>query len=257
MSFLKMSYIGKYTFIEIYKSKIMINIMAAGFFLLVACYVASDFSYGNPSKIALDVGLGLLSITTKILALFFGVSLLKNEIESRTIYLILSNPVSRMEFLVGKVFGLCGILLLNTVILGCFTTVLYYVWDGVWTSLILWSIAQVFLESIMILLLVVTFSLVTNVNLSIFYTIGLYVVGSVISTVVKYEYIQKGSVLSSFVKTLSFIIPNFSIFDVKSFILYQETVSLKYLVMTFGYGIVYSLLLLTTSVLILNSKDLD
>lgn len=257
MNIFKILNVSKYTFIEIYKSKIMINIISSGVLLAVLCYIVSEFSFGNPSKTALDIGLGLLSITTKILALFFGATLLKNEIESRTIYLILSNPVSRVEFLIGKILGLAAILALNTAILSIFTTVFYYFWDGVWSNLILWSIIQLYLESIIVLLLVVCFSLFTNINLSIFYTIGLYLAGSSMSSVMETVFVKDSKTLGTVIYGLSLLIPNFSLFDIKSFVLYKQTVPIEYLISTFSYGICYSFLLIFIASIILVKKDLD
>lgn len=257
MIFSKSLVVARYTFIEIYKSKIMINMIFTGIVLSILCYIASEFSFGNPSKVALDIGLGLLSITTKVLALFFGATLLKKEIESRTIYLILSNPVGRIEFLVGKLLGLTLILGLNTLILSVFTTAFYYLWDGVWNYLILFSVAQIFLESVLVLLLVVTFSLFTNINLSIFYTVGLYLAGTSITSVMNTSIVKSSKALEMLVYGFSFVIPNFSLFDIKSFVLYQQNVSMSYLFMTFGYGIIYSCFLMFISAIILSKKDLN
>lgn len=249
--------ISKFTFIEIYKSKIMINILLSGFVLALICYVVAEFSFGNPSKVALDVGLGFLSLTTKAIAIFFGATLLKNELESRTIYLVLSNPVSRVEFLTGKIMGLSGILLLNTVILSLFTTIFYYYWDGIWSSLIAWSIVQVFLESVLILLIVVFFSLITNVNLAILFSVSIYISGYAIRGVMELSAVKENPGLLSIANTISYIIPNFSLFDIKNFVLYKQSLETSYLLGSITYSTVFSLIFLFSSSIILNRKDLN
>ncbi len=257
MNFGKAITIGKFTFIEIYKSKIMINILLSGIVLALLCYIVSEFSFGNPSKIALDVGLGFLSLTTKAIAIFFGATLLKNELESRTIYLILSNPVSRVEFLVGKVLGLSGILLLNTILLSIFTTLFYYYWDGVWNSLIAWSILQTFLESVLILLIVLFFSLITNINLAIIFSISIYVSGYAIRGALSLPDVKSNVALTKVVTLISYVIPNFSLFDIKNFVLYKQELDSMYLLGTLGYSITFSLIFLVVSSLVLSSKDLN
>jgi len=249
--------ISKFTFIEIYKSKIMINILISGFVLALLCYIVSEFSFGNPSKIALDVGLGFLSLTTKAIAIFFGATLLKNELESRTIYLILSNPVSRIEFLTGKVLGLSGILLLNTILLSVFTTAFYYFWDGLWSNLIAWSIIQIFLESVLILLIVIFFSLITNVNLAIIFSISVYVSGYAIRGVLELPDIKTNLALNKLVTIISYIIPNFSLFDIKNFVLYKQELESAYLFGTLGYSLTFSMIFLFVSSLVLSQKDLN
>lgn len=235
----------------------MINVLLSGFALAVICYVVSEFSFGNPSKVALDVGLGFLSLTTKAIAIFFGANLLKREIESRTIYVILSNPVSRSEFLVGKVLGLSGILLLNVIILSIFTTFFYYIWGGLWSSLIAWSILQIYMESVLILLIVTFFSLITNVNLSILFTIVIYISGYAIRGALELESVKGNFIINKFAIGIRYLIPNFSLFDIKNFVLYKQSLEFSYLMGTFLYSFLFILFFLVVSSLILNRKDLN
>ena len=97
--------ISKYTFIEIYKSKIMVSLLFTSLALLLISYIASEFTYGVPHKIALDFGLGILSIANLTVAIFMGSQLVSEEISNRTIYMVLSRPVNRWVFLLGRIFG--------------------------------------------------------------------------------------------------------------------------------------------------------
>lgn len=257
MNLSKVLIISKFTFLEIYKSKIMVNIILSGAVLSILCYIVSEFSFGNPSKVALDVGLGLLSLTTKAIAIFFGANLLKKEIESRTIYLILSNPVSRSEFFTGKTLGLSLILLLNTIILSIFTTAFYYFWDGIWSSLILYSVIHIFLESVLILLIVLFFSLITNSNLAIIFSISTYVSGFAIRGVQELQAVKANLILTKLSTIISLAIPNFSLFNLKNEVLYKQELSSFYITKSFTYSILYSCLVVCAAILILNKKDLD
>lgn len=257
MNFTKVFIVSKFTFLEIYKSKIMVNILLSGVVLSLLCYVVSEFSFGNPSKVALDVGLGLLSLTTKAIAIFFGANLLKKEIESRTIYLILSNPVKRSEFFIGKTLGLSAILFLNTVILSIFTTVFYYYWDGIWNSLIAWATIHIFLESVLLLLVVLFFSLITNVNLAILFSISVYIAGFAIRGVQEIVMIKSSVMLSKMTEYISYTIPNFSLFNLKDEVLYKQVISSEYVFKSMSYSLIYSLLLVCVSATILKKKDLN
>jgi ABC-type transport system involved in multi-copper enzyme maturation permease subunit len=199
----------------------------------------------------------LLSLTTKAFAVFFGANLLKKEIESRTVYLILSNPVTRSEFFAGKTLGLSLILLLNTVILSIFTTIFYYYWDGIWSSLIFWSVIHIYLESVLILLVVLFFSLITNVNLAVIFSISAYISGYAIRGVQEIAHIQSSLFLSKATSVISYIIPNFSLFNLKNNVLYQQDLSSLYIAKSLSYSIAYSAFVVCGAMLILNKKDLD
>jgi ABC-type Na+ efflux pump permease subunit len=50
---------------------------------------------------------GFTVIITLLMAIFLGVALIPPDIERRTVFTILSKPVERGEFLLGKYLGLC------------------------------------------------------------------------------------------------------------------------------------------------------
>ena len=122
----KISTIAKYTFREIIKSKILVNVLILGIVLLGATYVAFSFTYGEPARVALDFGLGMLTLSSVGIAIFIGVGLLSKEIESRTVYMIISRPVPRYAFITGKLLGLAGVLILNILLLTALTLSLYF-----------------------------------------------------------------------------------------------------------------------------------
>ena len=82
--------IAKYTFFEVLKSRILLNVFFLGMALLFFSYTATEFTYGAATKVALDFGLGALSLSAVGIAIFIGVNIVNKEIESRTIYILLS-----------------------------------------------------------------------------------------------------------------------------------------------------------------------
>ena len=49
-----------------------------------------------------------------VIAVFLGITLVSQEMERKTIYIVLSKPVPRWEFVLGKAAGLCATILLTT-----------------------------------------------------------------------------------------------------------------------------------------------
>ena len=105
--------VARYTFKQLLKSKIMYNCFWLGLALMLFTYITSEFSFGNPRFIAMDFGVGVSSLASVAVAIFLGVSLLSDEIESRTVYIALSKPISRSSFIFGKILGMGLILFLN------------------------------------------------------------------------------------------------------------------------------------------------
>lgn len=94
--------------------------------LVIACSGALTFvQLGQEQRFLQDFGTGFIIGMTTLIAIFLGVSLVPPEIERRTIFTILSKPVNRLEFLVGKFLGLCLTLLFCVTLLGAFFLLVY------------------------------------------------------------------------------------------------------------------------------------
>lgn len=249
--------IAYYTFKEILKSRIILNVSALGLALMVASYVASEFTYGVPQRVALDFGVGLFSLTAAALAIFMGAPLMAREIESRTIYMALSRSVGRFEFLVGKLLGMCAVLALNLLILGVMTYTVFFLLGGKFSSLMLWVIFFSFLEAFLILNIVVFFSLLTNMVLSIFYTVILFIAGHAIAGTLELTFVQNNPLLHTVIQIYSFIFPNLSLLNIKDHLIHQASLPSIYLFQASSYGIGYSLFLIFLSAWIFSRRELN
>ncbi len=77
----------------------------------------STLSYVEQERILQDVGLAAIRAFGVAIAIFVGVGLLHKEVDRRTIHTILSKPVSRGEFLLGKYAGLVATLWLLVLVM--------------------------------------------------------------------------------------------------------------------------------------------
>ena len=90
--------------------------------MIAASYLISQLTAGQDLKIIKDLGLAALSIFGLMMTVFIGISLVSKEVERRSIYALLSKPVTREEFLIGKYLGLVTTLAVN---LGAMTLAFY------------------------------------------------------------------------------------------------------------------------------------
>lgn len=249
--------IGKYTFKEIIGSKILYNTLFLGLALLLVTYVAFSFTYGEPSRVALDFGMGCLALSSIGIAIFIGVGILSKEIDSRTVYMIVSRPVPRFSFILGKFLGLSLVLILNIIILSFITLSLFFLIGGVFSPLILWTIVFIIIESLVVLCLVGMLSIVTTQTMSVLYTIMLYILGHSIDTAMTTNFVKNRPEILTLLEGYHFVLPAFYKFNIKSFLLYENNLSSVYLGSTFSYGLVYIIFLILISIYIFEKKNLD
>jgi ABC-2 type transport system permease protein len=205
----KIFVIAKTTFKEIWKSKILVNVFFIGLAMMVITYVATEFTYGVPERVALDFGLGMLSLSSLGISLFLGVGLLSKEIDSRTVYMVISRPVPRYAFILGKILGLMGIQVVNVILLSMMTISATILLGGQVTELLIWAILFTLIESLMLLLVVVLISLLANTVLSVLLSVVLLLLGHVIRETQDISFVATNPVL---VKVLDFYHIHYSCF---------------------------------------------
>ncbi|MBC7429266.1 MAG: ABC transporter permease subunit [Bacteriovorax sp.] len=249
--------VTKFTFLEVYRSRLMISLVFLALSLVVITFVASEFTYGASAKISLDIGLGIMSISNLIIAIFIGATLLSKEIEQKTLYMILSRPISRGSFLTGKILGLSSVLLLNSIVLGLVSFFLFVKNGGVIENLFWWTLYFSFLEAFTVLIFAVFFSLLTNTTLSVVYTIGIFIVGHALNETARTFLLRVSELLKIVLNICFFIVPNFYRLNLKDFLIYQQDISWNYILATQLYIYLYLIALLALVVLIFKNKNLD
>lgn len=249
--------VSKYTFIEVYRSKVMLSILFIALGLVIVSYVASEFAYGAPSKVALDFGFGLTSISNLIMAIFIGSTLLSKEIENRTLYMILSRPISRTSFMLGKVIGLSSILVINTIILSMVSVGIYHYLGGQLNSLMFWTAWFSIVESFIIMLFAILFSLITSNALAIIYTITAWIVGHSLSATSKLIFTKTSNVFNYTLKAITCFIPDLEKINLKDLLIYDQTISSDYLIKTQLYILLYIVALLLIISFLFKNKNLD
>jgi ABC-type transport system involved in multi-copper enzyme maturation permease subunit len=253
----KINIIAYYTFREIVKSKILLNVLFLGIALLTVTFVAFNFTYGDPARVALDFGLGTLTLSSVGIAIFIGVGLLSKEIDSRTVYMIISRPVKRFQFILGKIIGLGLVLILNISLLSLLTLTCYFAIGGEFYPIILWSILFIMLESILVLLVVSFLSLVTSPTLSVLFTIILYISGHSISSAKLTTFASNSKIFSSVLELYQFVLPAFYKLNIKEFVIYKQSLPIEFIIKTAAYGFIYSIFLIFLSIIIFEKKNLD
>jgi ABC-type transport system involved in multi-copper enzyme maturation permease subunit len=106
MSFFRIVTLAENTVREAVRSRLFYTLLFLAFVLILTGVLVSTLSYVESERIVQDVGLAAIRLLGIGIAIFLGVGLIHNEIDRRTIYTILSKPVSRAEFVLGKYLGL-------------------------------------------------------------------------------------------------------------------------------------------------------
>lgn len=94
-----------YTLKEHLRHKVWLSAALFGLCLLAGGLVASVLAQQERARLMLDLGLAANEALALVSAVFLTVHLVLQEIESRAIYLILTHPVRRWHYLLGRFLG--------------------------------------------------------------------------------------------------------------------------------------------------------
>ncbi|MFZ0318806.1 MAG: ABC transporter permease subunit, partial [Candidatus Sulfotelmatobacter sp.] len=120
-------HIAANTFREAVRDRVLYNLIAFAVLLSGAAILVGQISIEIEKLVVINLGLTAVSLFGIVIAIFIGIGLVSKEIEKRTLYTVLSRPVRRWEFIVGKFFGLAGTLVVNTffMAIGVFAALFY------------------------------------------------------------------------------------------------------------------------------------
>lgn len=253
----KMLLISKYTYKEILKSRVLYVTCFLAALLMLVTYIATEFTYGVPEKIAIDFGLGMLSISSMGISIFMGANLLSKEIDSRTVYMVISRPVPRYIFITGKLLGLLSVLLVNIAILSVVTVACSHFLGGQISQSIIFTICFNFLECMLLVLVVVFFSLFSNTILASSITVIILLLGHAVKESQTLSLVSNNPMLKKILEFYHLILPGFYKLNLKDLVIYNQNISPTFLINSSLYGIFYSLFLYFLIVYIFENKNLD
>jgi hypothetical protein len=124
---LRITAIALNTFKEAVRNKILYFLLIFALLILGFSGAISDLSISEPEKLIKDLGLASIDFFGFLIAVFVGIYLIYNELERKTIYTIVSKPIDRHQFVLGKFFGLLFTIYVNVIIMSVvFFAVLYF-----------------------------------------------------------------------------------------------------------------------------------
>ncbi|KAB2640765.1 MAG: ABC transporter permease subunit [Verrucomicrobia bacterium] len=113
------------TFTDQVRQKVFLFLLIFSLMVIGCSSFLARFSFQEEFQMLKDVALGAMSLFLSFLAILAAAMLLPRDLEDRTIFTILSKPVPRHEYLLGKLLGVLAMLLLSTLVMGVlFLTVL-------------------------------------------------------------------------------------------------------------------------------------
>ncbi len=246
--------------------------LAMGCFSLLAFIYVPYNTFGEDVKMLKDSGLTLIMVLSMIVAVWSASVSVSEEVEGRTVLTVLSKPVKRRQFVLGKFLGVLGPVIVLFVVLGVLflATVSYKVvydaretakteppWQLCYLEMIrtVPGLVLAFLETVVLASISVAISTRLPMVANLIVCASIYVLGHLVpmlvnSAVGKFEIVR---FVGQFIAT---ILPVLDHFNIQAAVAAGATVPLSYLGMALVYCILYSTIAMLLGLIMFEDRDL-
>jgi ABC-type transport system involved in multi-copper enzyme maturation permease subunit len=250
------------TFREAIRDRILYGFLFFAVCLILFSLVLGQLSFNEEIRATIDVGMAGISLFSVLMAIFLGITLLNKEIHQRTIYPILSRPISRSAYVVGKFFGLVATL-----------SVLIALMVGVWLIVlaiqgfspaggIFFAVILIFCETVLVVALALFFTSFSRPFLSGLFCLGLFAAGRNAELIIQLAERKSMEWMAPILEGVTAVIPNFHLFYPSGKLVegawasvHGQFVTSGYLWSAIGYSGAYTTALLLFAAVLLSRRD--
>jgi Cu-processing system permease protein len=244
------------TFREAVRSRIFYILMAFAVAMILLSAFMALLTVGSRNKILVDLGLSFSSIFSVLTAIFVGIGLVYHEVERKTIYNVLSKPLSRARFILGRYIGLMAVLLVNLLAMMTLLSLVLLLFKG-FTWQVFAAAGFIYLEVAVLTALALFFSSVSSPVVSALCTGAFFVVGRTSSTLEELLAPElHGKAAKGLVNGLYHLLPDLSVMDITNLVAYDIPIARGFTLRAILYAAAWVALLLTAACLSFRRRDL-
>lgn len=252
---MKVLAIANNTFKEAVRNKIFYLLLVFAIVFAFSSKLISLLTVGDSVRVIKNFGLASINFFSVLIAIFTGINLIFKEIDKKTIYNILSKPVSRTNFIIGKFLGLAYTLLVALVSMAVIFFLFLFVTSGEWDLRILIYFLLLYFELLIITAFSLLFSSFTTPILSSIFTIILYLIGHVLWTFNEFKHKLVEPITKFISHLFYYILPNLEKFNIKNQLVINSEIKGVFIYTSILYAILYIAALLILTILIFQKRD--
>ncbi len=247
--------VAQNTFREAIRDKVLYVLL---FFAAVSIFGSKALgwiSIGQDIKIVKDISLASMSVFGVLIAIFVGTSLVYKEIDKRTLYTIISQPMHRFEFILGKYLGLMAILAVVVTVMTGVAAFYVMLLGGEVDRLFFLAALLTFWKLLLITAFAILMSALTSPILGALIVFSFYVFGHATGIFLDLPPHFDDTVAKHILEGIYYLIPNLANFDIRAEAANEVAVSGAYILWTLAYGALYTAFLLLLAILAFEEKD--
>jgi ABC-type transport system involved in multi-copper enzyme maturation permease subunit len=250
--------IARQTVREAMRRRVMWIFLIIGVFLIALGPVFGFLSPKDSQTVLRSLGLAAILLAGLFITIVTCIYLIPVEIERRTIYTVLSKPVQRFEFVLGKFLGGFFTVFINIAAMGIvFLVMIYFQEKGHIPGEMIKGVILTFFQMMLLAALTIFFSTFATPVVNFFLSFGIFLVGN-LSSVTDSLTTSTNKVARLVGSIVHYLLPNFGNFNIQNQLIHptQEIVNEGVFIRNnIIYALIYSAVLLTLAILIFDRRE--
>jgi ABC-type transport system involved in multi-copper enzyme maturation permease subunit len=252
---MKIRAIALNTFKEAIRDRILYLLLFFAAVCIIFSRILALLTVGDRAKIITDVGLASLSLFGALMAILIGTGLVYKEIDKRTIYTLLSKPIQRYQFLLGKYLGLLLTLFVMLALMAVIFLVLILLHRYPVEGSFFIAILFIFLELCLITAVAMLFSCFSTPILSTLFSLSFYLIGHLSwGLEALLEKIPQGGV-KTLARILYTFLPDLENFNFKTEVVHHLPIPPNIFLYSSLYGLFYTVFILVLAMMVFRRRD--
>lgn len=240
---------------EAVRNKLLYTLLFFALATMLFGTAMSTLSYVERERMVQDFAFAAIRLFSVAIAVFVGVGLIHKEIDRKTVYTILSKPLSRAEFLIGKYTGLILIIWLQVAIMAVFFAGVSLLMGAPLGFAHLAALALTAVELALVVALATLFSAFTTPLLASFFSCGLWIAGHLTRDLRDHGAGSSNPLVREATAWLHRILPDLESFNLSIEAAHQLPVTASDIWFPVLYGAGYVAIILAFATLIFERRD--
>lgn len=247
--------IAQNTFKEIIRDRILYGLVVFALVVMGMSLALGQLSFAEQTRISINFGFAAMHLSVVVLSIFVGSSLVSREIEKRTVLTLLSRPMTRSTFLMGKFAGLTSVIAL--ILLGLSVVLATVLWGyGMsWNRDCVTALLGIFMESLVLLGMTMFFGVFLRPMLTVIFSLSFFLIGHWLDSMNFFAQNGKSVLFATFNKICQFLLPNLERFNWRAFATSDQTVPYDIVAEAGFYALAWIVFLMSVTCLIFRRKD--
>ena len=252
----RLTALAQNTFREAVRDRVLYSILFFAIGVIGLSLVMQEITVGDRDKVVRSVAQGSIAAFGSLISIFLGISLVFKEVERKTVYTILSKPISRWTFVLGKYLGMMMTIAVQVGIMMLVYTVLLTMQQTVPPAVVYVSAGLLLMELMLLTAWATLFSTYSGPTTAAGFTLAVFLIGHLADDIWTFGNQLESAAAVEVARVLYWVLPNFEMFNIRSHAVHELPIPWGQVWGASAYGLCYTAAVLGIAMLVFERRDL-